>query len=244
MMSVPRTDEELACERLRKALINGELPIGEFLSQRKLADIAGVSVVTVRSALRILERDGIVENVPRWGVRIPVETEVTLRDRYYIREVLEIAAVRRLVERSSASDAQLLRELAQRCDAAIPGDLATFAEVHFDLHHAIALCSGSALLVETLDRVFYRTRLLFDGHARLVRLAVRHYLLRAGYSVLDASTDFGSGSESGFGMLLGAGYDVRVGRNMSITPVANWFRGGFDGGSTNVLQIGVGVTSH
>jgi hypothetical protein len=66
----------------------------------------------------------------------------------------------------------------------------------------------------------------------------------AGYSMLDASTDIGSGSESGFGMLVGAGYDVRVSRNLSITPVANWFRGGFDGGSTNVLQLGVGVTSH
>ena len=66
----------------------------------------------------------------------------------------------------------------------------------------------------------------------------------AGYSMLDASTDIGSGSESGFGMILGAGYDVRVTRNLSITPVANWFRGGFDGGSANVLQIGMGVTSH
>jgi hypothetical protein len=26
--------------------------------------------------------------------------------------------------------------------------------------------------------------------------------------------------------------------------VANYFRGGFDGGSANVLQFGVGVTSH
>jgi hypothetical protein len=66
----------------------------------------------------------------------------------------------------------------------------------------------------------------------------------AGYSMLDASTDVGSGSESGFGMILGAGYDVRVTRNLSITPVANWFRGSFDGGSANVLQIGLGVTSH
>lgn len=171
-MGVPRTDEELACERLRKAIINGELPIGEFLSQRKLADIADVSVVTVRSALRMLERDGIVENVPRWGVRIPVETKATLLDRYYMRKVLEIAAVRRLVERSTPSDAQMLRALAQRCDTAISGDLVTFAEAHFDLHHTIAACSGSALLVETLDRVFYRTRLLFDS-PRLVRQANR-----------------------------------------------------------------------
>ena len=62
----------------------------------------------------------------------------------------------------------------------------------------------------------------------------------AGYSVLDS----GIASSSGFGMLGGVGYDVRVGRNMSVTPVANWFRGSFDGGSANVLQIGLGVTSH
>ncbi len=62
----------------------------------------------------------------------------------------------------------------------------------------------------------------------------------AGYSVLDDSFS----STSGFGMLAGLGYDVRVSRNLSVTPVANWFRGSFDGGSANVLQIGLGVTSH
>jgi Outer membrane protein beta-barrel domain len=66
----------------------------------------------------------------------------------------------------------------------------------------------------------------------------------AGYSVLSADDGTGSGNDSGFGLLAGLGYDVPVGRNLSITPVANWFRGGFDGGSTNVLQIGVGVTAH
>jgi hypothetical protein len=63
----------------------------------------------------------------------------------------------------------------------------------------------------------------------------------AGFSALDSG--FGGGT-SGFGILGGVGYDVRVGRNLSVTPVANWFRGGFDGGSANVLQIGLGVTSH
>jgi hypothetical protein len=62
----------------------------------------------------------------------------------------------------------------------------------------------------------------------------------AGYSVLDS----GIASTSGFGLLGGVGYDVRVARNLSVTPVANWFRGSFDGGSANVLQIGLGVTSH
>ncbi|MGH9896109.1 MAG: hypothetical protein ACREA0_29790, partial [bacterium] len=61
-----------------------------------------------------------------------------------------------------------------------------------------------------------------------------------GYSILDD----GFANESGFGLLAGLGYDVQVGRNLSITPVANWFRGGYDGLSANVLQFGLGVTSH
>ena len=66
----------------------------------------------------------------------------------------------------------------------------------------------------------------------------------AGYSALNADDGSTSATDSGFGILGGVGYDIRAGRNLSITPVANWFRGGFDGGSANVLQIGLGVTSH
>ena len=66
----------------------------------------------------------------------------------------------------------------------------------------------------------------------------------AGYSVLGVDDGVTSADDSGFGLLGGVGYDIRVGRNLSITPVANWFRGGFDGGSANVLQFGMGVTSH
>jgi hypothetical protein len=65
-----------------------------------------------------------------------------------------------------------------------------------------------------------------------------------GYSILSVDDGVSQADDSGFGLLGGVGYDVRVGRNLSITPVANWFRGGFDGGSADVLQLGVGITSH
>ena len=65
-----------------------------------------------------------------------------------------------------------------------------------------------------------------------------------GYARLHADTGFGSGSSSGFGILAGLGYDLRVGSNTSITPVANWFRGSFEGGSSDVFQLGLGVTLH
>jgi hypothetical protein len=62
-----------------------------------------------------------------------------------------------------------------------------------------------------------------------------------GYSVLD---DTFFGNSTGFGMLGGIGYDVRVGRNLSITPVANWYRGSFQGGGLHVFELGLGVTGH
>jgi hypothetical protein len=65
-----------------------------------------------------------------------------------------------------------------------------------------------------------------------------------GYSNLRADDGVNSGSDGGFGILAGVGYDIRAGRNLSITPVANWFRGGFNGGSANVIQFGLGVYAH
>ena len=52
------------------------------------------------------------------------------------------------------------------------------------------------------------------------------------------------GDETGIGFLLGAAHDFRVGRNVSIVPGISFYLGDFDGGSTNVVQVGVGVTFH
>jgi hypothetical protein len=86
----------------------------------------------------------------------------------------------------------------------------------------------------------------FSGAAYWYPMVTQGLFIKAGAGYSNLSVDDGSGSisDSGFGFLGGVGYDIRAGRNLSITPVANWFRGGFDGGSANVLQFGIGVTSH
>ncbi|HEU4681877.1 MAG TPA: outer membrane beta-barrel protein [Gemmatimonadales bacterium] len=87
----------------------------------------------------------------------------------------------------------------------------------------------------------------FSGAAYWYPMATSGLFLKGGvgYSTLRLDDDvIGDASDSGFGLLAGLGYDVRVSRNLSITPVANWFRGGFDGASANVLQLGLGVSSH
>jgi len=51
-------------------------------------------------------------------------------------------------------------------------------------------------------------------------------------------------STTGTGALIGLGYDIRVGANVSLTPFWNGFAGNFDGGDANVGQIGLGLTVH
>ena len=65
----------------------------------------------------------------------------------------------------------------------------------------------------------------------------------------------GSATASGFGFVAGVGYDIRVGGNISLTPVANFYFGS-DGDMTengtkvfssvkhNVLDFGLGITFH
>ena len=60
------------------------------------------------------------------------------------------------------------------------------------------------------------------------------------YRVLDDDTT----GESGLGLLVGAGYDVRIGGNTSLTPHVSYYLGSFDGGDANVFQAGLGITLH
>lgn len=53
-------------------------------------------------------------------------------------------------------------------------------------------------------------------------------------------TDF----ETGVGALVGLGYDVRVGNNVSITPFWNGFAVNTTNADANVGQLGIGVTLH
>ena len=72
------------------------------------------------------------------------------------------------------------------------------------------------------------------------------YLLGGlGIGTISASASgFGGSSETGAGAVLGLGYDIRVGRNVSLTPFWNGFAMNSSSTDANVGQIGLGVTFH
>jgi Outer membrane protein beta-barrel domain len=66
-----------------------------------------------------------------------------------------------------------------------------------------------------------------------------------GVGTIHASVSgFGSDTESGLGLMLGLGYDIRVGSGLSLTPFWNGFAVRNSNSDANVGQIGLSLTVH
>jgi DNA-binding GntR family transcriptional regulator len=167
-----KTKERLAYDKLKDLIIHVSLPRNEFLSQRMLSAKIDSTLINVRSALRQLESDGLIENVPQWGVRIPVEDEETLRDRYYVREVLELAAVRRIVVLRPIRSAQDLMAIAKRCDeisSQPDSDISDFTRHHYELHCGIVKASASPRLFAAYGKIQLQSLMLWNAQRSWLR---------------------------------------------------------------------------
>ncbi|WP_319560656.1 GntR family transcriptional regulator [Marispirochaeta sp.] len=152
----PKTKEELVYEQLKELILHSGIPVNTFLSQRTLAAKVDAAVITVRAALRQLENDGLVENIPHWGVRVPEETPATLEDRYRVRRLFEVEASREIVKRRSQIDPSDLLKIASQCDRIDldpDGDLNAFGDLHYRLHREIVDLAGSPLMSRMYERI-------------------------------------------------------------------------------------------
>lgn len=85
-------------ESLRAAIISGELPPGEPLRDRQLADMLGVSRTPVREALQRLESAGLVVARGRAGWEVSPFTEQDVHELFQLRRLLEPVGLERLAQ--------------------------------------------------------------------------------------------------------------------------------------------------
>ena len=89
---------EAALERLREAIIMGELTAGTPLRLEDLARSLGMSISPIREAVRQLEALGLAEHVPHHGAKVMGLDVEELRELFSIRLALETMAVKRAAE--------------------------------------------------------------------------------------------------------------------------------------------------
>jgi DNA-binding GntR family transcriptional regulator len=108
----PRTRGSAALlhERLRRAIINGDLVQGTVLSQVELARRFGVSRTPLREALRMLQAEGFIESELNRQVRVASFSVADLEQLYAGRIVLEALGVSQSVGRMTEEDLASLHD--------------------------------------------------------------------------------------------------------------------------------------
>lgn len=145
---------EVVYERLRHALMSGQIEPGHKLASRKLARELGTSDMPVRSALKRLQALQALDQLENGSMALPAMTRDRFDDLMATRLVCEPEAVRRAVDGLDRAGILALRQTAVALTyAAEDQDIDAYLLYNHDFKFAIySACGSSSLLflIETL----------------------------------------------------------------------------------------------
>jgi len=138
---------------LRRLILSGSLAPSSRLGADFLAQRMGTSRTPVREALLLLEREGLVENLPNRGAVVRSFDASDLLDLYEVRSVIEPLAALRAAERAGPADLEALATIcdeAERLDMEDPDGVHRQIECNQRFHGMIAKLADSERLLEAL----------------------------------------------------------------------------------------------
>lgn len=163
------TIKDQAYEIIKEAILNGDYKPGDWLQEPNLANQLNISRSPVREALRRLEGDGLVINVPNKGVFVKEMTEKEILDIFEIRLIFEGVGIKNSRETLTAEICQEFEEIKENL-------YSTFSKkslkeyIKFDtlLHEKIMYLSGNHLIINITPKIYvatqpFRTISLLDG---------------------------------------------------------------------------------
>jgi DNA-binding GntR family transcriptional regulator len=161
---------ELAVRRLRSEILSGALAPGERLVEEQLTRRFGTSRAPLREALRLLGEQGLVEHLPRRGVRVAELSARDVDELFSLRDVLEQFAVREALATGAGPAPGPLAVLGATVEhmerAATAGDALDQAAGHRDFHLALIALAGHYHLLRAYEPVLMRLQLCMATNLR------------------------------------------------------------------------------
>jgi len=147
-------------DNLRNAIIEGRFKPGERLKEGELCAWTGVSRTAVREALRQLEAEGVVDNIPNRGPVVATVTPEEALQHYEVRGLLEGLVARSLASRITDADAKALHRIKKELErAAKTGSVKGVLEVKNKLDEFLASACKNTVVKNFLDVI--RARLSY-----------------------------------------------------------------------------------
>lgn len=146
-----RTAHRTVTDRLREAILSGELPGGTRLVQSDLAASLAVSVTPVREALRDLVGEGLIEFDPYRGATVHEPTLEELEEIYELRSLLTARTVAEGVRQIGDDELDRAEILHKAMKA--ESDPALWLDLNRQFHHVLDAASRRPLYQEMLGRL-------------------------------------------------------------------------------------------
>jgi DNA-binding GntR family transcriptional regulator len=157
---------ELALDAVRDAIVAGRLRPGERIKEIPLAEELGFSRAPVRDALRLLERDGLVELVPNRGAVVPALRAVDVLEVYALRASLGTLALHKLMLDADSLDTQPLeRELTRLVRAGEQRRARDAAEADLAYQQAIVTAAELPRVSQEFERLTWQVRMFLGALA-------------------------------------------------------------------------------
>ena len=146
---------------LRQRIVSGLLPAGAPLKQEELKDSFGISMGSLREALRTLHSDGLVTIAPNRGAQVSDLSADEAEDIYDIRLFLEIGALELALPGLTAKDLNAAEKILVKMDAA--REAAKWSGLNRQFHEALYQPAGRPRLLSLIGN-------LHDNVARYLSL--------------------------------------------------------------------------
>jgi DNA-binding GntR family transcriptional regulator len=158
-------------DQIRNSILSGELPPGKIVSQVSFARELGIGRTPLREALRMLQREGLIEAETNRRVRVAPFSVEDLEQLYAMRITLEALACRLTVQALTDADLDRLdASLVEMDDCVARDDLMGWREPHRRFHHILVQNAGERL-VRTVSQLsdhaerYRHLKLVQDGLA-------------------------------------------------------------------------------
>jgi DNA-binding GntR family transcriptional regulator len=144
---VSKTD--MVAALIRELIITGELPAGEQLRQRDLAQRFHVSQTPVREAMRRLESEGLVLGDTHRGFTVVESDDGPVEENFQIRAALESLGASLAARHINADGIQRLQDLNDEMRS-LAGNDPRYAELNRQFHFSVYEYARSPLLLSLM----------------------------------------------------------------------------------------------
>lgn len=162
-------------ERLKEAIISGELAPGSRIIESRMADALGISRTPVREAIHKLDRAGFLRRLSQGGFTVVSLTRDDIEEAFGIRSILESYAARLAAIKHKDQDLIPLEDKLKEYEACLDnGKIDALHRINTEFHNMLYALSRSPKLIKMIEDLkdqIYRFRKILLSEVSMAKVS-------------------------------------------------------------------------